>query len=69
MPNDAAKLALEVKTGRKKIEAIEPKMKRHVAALSRQVPADTLKAMAEKPQNVVKHRGFQITKARQVRST
>ena len=51
MPNDAAKLALEVKTGRKKIDAIEPKMKRHVAALSRQVPADTLKAMADTEEN------------------
>ncbi len=69
MADAASKIALQVKTGKMKLDAVEPKMKRHVAALARQVPADTLKSMAEKPANVVKHRGFQITKARQVRST
>jgi len=69
MANEASKIALDVKTGKKKLDAVESSMKRHVSALARKVPADTLKAMAEKPANVVKHRGFQVTKPRQVRST
>jgi len=69
MADEASKMALKVKTGKMKLDAVEPKMKRHVQALSRQVPADTLKAMAEKPDNVVKHRGFAYNKPRQVRST
>ena len=69
MGDRSSEIAHKVKTGKMKIDAVEPQLKRHVSALVRNVPVDTLKAMAEKPVGVVKRHGFTFSKPHRVRST
>jgi len=69
MPDEASKIALQVKAGKKKLDSVDPSMRRRVSALSRNVPEETLRVMAERPDKIAKYNGFEYAKPRRVHSS
>ena len=67
--DEAAKIALQVKAGKKKLDSVDSSMRRKVSALSRNVPEGVLRVMAERPDQIAKYRGFEYSKPRRVHSS